>query len=244
MFNIISREMQIITTLKTIFTYQIGKILLKREILCLRLGLLPITGWSINWSTPTESNLIIRHDKIRCPWLSMSNLKVAVILQTSFHTCEVVQATHCSFFMVNVVWKLPKCLSDWALPWATFLSRPLYLISPVGHTSCMLSPLAPYIHFGSMRKFLIVTNLCFLEAEYHHHGMHLKEEGECKILSDDLKLLVHFFMHWFLNFIDLSIFGCVGCSLLLGPFPRWGESGFRAFSCCWALPSEVVDPRL
>ena len=43
----------------------------------------------------------------------MSNLKVAVILQTSFHTCEVVQATHCSFFMVNVVWKLPKCLSDW-----------------------------------------------------------------------------------------------------------------------------------
>ena len=115
MFNIISREMQIITTLKTIFTYQIGKILLKREILCLRLGLLPITGWSINWSTPTESNLIIRHDKIRCPWLSMSNLKVAVILQTSFHTCEVVQATHCSFFMVNVVWKLPKCLSDWAL---------------------------------------------------------------------------------------------------------------------------------
>ena len=115
MFNIISREMQIITTLKTIFTYQIGKILLKCEILCLRLGLLPITGWSINWSTPTESNLIIRHDKIRCPWLSMSNLKVAVILQTSFHTCEVVQATHCSFFMVNVVWKLPKCLSDWAL---------------------------------------------------------------------------------------------------------------------------------
>ena len=42
MLNIISREMQIITTLRTIFTYQIGKIFLKCEILCLRLGLLPI----------------------------------------------------------------------------------------------------------------------------------------------------------------------------------------------------------
>ena len=87
-FNIILREMQIITTLKTIFTYQIGKIFLKCEILCLRLGLLPIAGWS--WSTPMESNLIIRNDKIRYPWLSISNLRVAVVLQTSFHTCEVV----------------------------------------------------------------------------------------------------------------------------------------------------------
>ena len=115
MLNIILREMQIITTLRTIFTYQIGKIFLKCEILCLRLGLLPIAVKSINWSTLMESNLIIRHDKTRCPWLSMSNLKVVVILQISFHTCEVVQATHCSFFMENVVWKLPKCLSYWAL---------------------------------------------------------------------------------------------------------------------------------
>ena len=67
MLNIISREMQIITTLKTIFTYQIGKIFLKCEILCLRLGLLPTAGWSINWSTPMESSLIVRNDKIRCP---------------------------------------------------------------------------------------------------------------------------------------------------------------------------------
>ena len=80
--NIISREMQIITTLKTIFTYQIGKIFLKCEILCLRLGLLPIAGWS--WSTPMESNLIIRNDKIRCPWLSISNLRVAVSYRHPF----------------------------------------------------------------------------------------------------------------------------------------------------------------